>query len=42
MDEEEQKRKRIAVEKGQVIDPSDESDVLIKIPNRLLVTPYHV
>jgi hypothetical protein len=29
------------VERG-VVFQSDESDVILKIPNKLLITPYHV
>lgn len=39
-DEEERKKKKREVESGLIA--QDESDVLLKIPNKLLITPYHV
>ena len=42
-DPEEQARKKKEVEAGVVNRmETDEEDVVIKVPNRLLVTPYHI
>ena len=41
MNEEELKKRRAEMSKGVTIQ-NDETDVIMKMPNKLLITPYHV
>ncbi len=42
MDPIEQEEKKRAVAAGLIHPSEDESDIIMKIPNKILVTPYHV
>ncbi len=42
MDPKEQEEKKRAVAAGLIHPAEDETDIIMKIPNKILVTPYHV